>query len=103
MKGEKVNGVAEKCSKKVQHLTYVGVSIFILIHDVALYVRCNLTCYIANPSWRSGTSSFMLVVVIVLGLAHSANEHPNVTLVVSRLLCVFLFVEMITITLFKYC
>lgn len=88
--------------KKVQRLTYYvsGVSMFILIPMMLLSTFDVISRTIFNKPVPGvvETSSFMLVVVIVLGLAYTqqVKGHPNVTLVVSRLpLRISLFVEMI--------
>jgi TRAP-type C4-dicarboxylate transport system permease small subunit len=88
--------------KKVQRLTYwvSGVSMFVLIPMMLLSTFDVISRTIFNKP-VPGTiemSSFMLVIVIVLGLAYTQQMkgHPTVNIVVSKLpLRISLFVEII--------
>ncbi len=88
--------------KKVQRLTYwvSGVSMFVLIPMMLLSTFDVISRSFFNKP-VPGTielSSFMLVIVIVLGLAYTQQMkgHPTVNIVVSKLpLRISLFVEII--------
>lgn len=88
--------------KKVQRLTYCvsAVSMFILIPMMLLTTSDVITRTTFNKPIPGAveTSSYMLVTVILLGLAytHQVKGHPSVTILVSRLPLRFgLFIEII--------
>lgn len=88
--------------KRVQRLTYCvsAVGMFMLIPMMLLTTSDVITRTTLNKPIPGAveTSSFMLVVVILLGLAYTqqVKGHPNVTILVSRLpLRVSLIVEII--------
>ncbi len=96
-------GWLANAQKRVRRLTYYvsGISMFMLIPMMLLSTFDVISRTVFNKPVRGTveTSSFMLVVVIVLGLAYTqqVKGHPNVTVVISRLpRRISLFVEIIT-------
>ncbi|MGI6308463.1 MAG: TRAP transporter small permease subunit [Dethiobacteria bacterium] len=95
--------------KRVQRLTYCvsAVSMFVLIPMMLLTTSDVITRTVFNKPIPGvvETSSFMLVIVILLGLAYTqqVKGHPRVTIFVSRLpLRVSLVVEIIVNLLCLY-